>query len=100
MNTELLQARNILNNYMNTPQITQVKDILNSVIQKNQININIKNLNRRLTLQENIDHLTNIVNGNINISENINGTNYPLYRNGGSNFNYTQNLGNILIDNK
>jgi hypothetical protein len=99
MNTELLQARNILNNYMNTPQITQVKDILNSVIQKNQININIKNLNRRLTLQENIDHLTNIVNGNINISENINGTNYPLYRNGGSNFNYTQNLGNILIDN-
>lgn len=98
MNAELIQARNILDNYMNTPDITQVKDILTNVIQKNQIYINKDNLYNRLTIQENIDHLTNIINGNIDISENVNGINYPLYRNGGSNRNYSQNLNNILTD--
>lgn len=98
MNQELIQARNILNNYMNTPDINQVKDILTNVIQKNQISINRSNLYGRLKKEENIDHLTGIFNGNIDISENVNGINYPLYRNGGSNINYSQNLNNILTD--
>ena len=98
MNKNLILAKNILSNYMNTPQIDKVKYILNNIIQENQIYINKENLYSRITKQENLNHLTQIVNGNKNISKTINGISYPLYKNNGSNIDYSQNLGNILTD--